>query len=41
MKLRLKGQPILKFPIIVSFHDEDTNTFQFGYTPATRVFRFS
>ena len=31
MKLRSKGQPILKFPIIVSFHDEDTNTFQFGY----------
>ena len=31
MKLRSKGQPILKFPIIVSFHDEDTNSFQFGY----------
>ena len=30
MKLRLKGQPVLKFPIIVSFCDEDTNTFQFG-----------
>ena len=31
MKLRLKGQPVLKFPIIVSFRDEDSNTFQFGY----------
>lgn len=31
MKLRLKGQPVLKFPIIVSFHDEDSNSFQFGY----------
>lgn len=31
MKLRSKSQHILKFPIIVSFHDEDNNTFQFGY----------